>query len=92
MHMHGVSHGILQVFILIFYENVFQNPELFPTQGSLSPEQSTLAPARLRGHRKTYLTILESADHALFKMVCPSATSKAGVRCKRESDSRVWLL
>jgi hypothetical protein len=23
----------------------------------------------LRGHRKTYLTILESADHALFKMV-----------------------
>jgi hypothetical protein len=23
----------------------------------------------LRGHRRTYLTILESADHALFKMV-----------------------
>jgi hypothetical protein len=23
----------------------------------------------LRGHKRTYLTILESADHALFKMV-----------------------
>jgi hypothetical protein len=26
------------------YENVFQNPELFPTQASLSPKQSTLTP------------------------------------------------
>jgi hypothetical protein len=25
--------------------------------------------AGLKGHRRTYLTILESADHALFKMV-----------------------
>jgi hypothetical protein len=39
---HGVPQGILHVFILIFYENVFQNPEFFPTQVSLSPEQSTL--------------------------------------------------
>jgi hypothetical protein len=29
--------------IIILYGNVFQNPELFPTQVSLSPEQSTLA-------------------------------------------------
>jgi hypothetical protein len=40
--LYGVPHGILQVFIIILYENVFQNPELFPTQVSLSPRQSTL--------------------------------------------------
>jgi hypothetical protein len=32
----------LQVCIIILYENVFQNPELFPTQVSLYPEKSTL--------------------------------------------------
>ena len=37
---------ILQVFIIILYENVFQNPELFGTQVSLSPEQSTLIGAQ----------------------------------------------
>jgi hypothetical protein len=37
-----VPHGILQVSIIILYENVFQNPELFPTQVSLYPEKSTL--------------------------------------------------
>jgi hypothetical protein len=37
-----VPHGILQVFIIILNENVFQNPEVFPTQVSLSPKQSTL--------------------------------------------------
>jgi hypothetical protein len=37
-----VPHGILKVFIIILYENVFQNPELFPTQVSLSSEHSTL--------------------------------------------------
>jgi hypothetical protein len=39
---HGVPQGILQVFIIILGGNVFQNPELFPTQVSLSPEKSTL--------------------------------------------------
>jgi hypothetical protein len=34
---------MLQVFTIILYQNVFQNPELFGTQVSLSPEQSTLA-------------------------------------------------
>jgi hypothetical protein len=39
-----MPHGILRVFLnTILYENVFQNPELFPTQVSLSPKQSTLA-------------------------------------------------
>jgi hypothetical protein len=37
-----VPHEILQVFNIILYENELQNPELFPTQVSLSPEQSTL--------------------------------------------------
>jgi hypothetical protein len=46
-YMYGVPHGILQVFILILYENLFQNPELFPTQVSLSPEQSTLAEIKI---------------------------------------------
>jgi hypothetical protein len=45
--LYGMSHGTLQVFILILYENAFQNPELFPTQVSLSPEQSTLVFAQL---------------------------------------------
>jgi hypothetical protein len=33
---------MLQVFIIILYENVFQNPVILNTQLSLSPEQSTL--------------------------------------------------
>jgi hypothetical protein len=37
-----MPHGTLQVFIIILYENVFLNPELFRTQVSLSPEQYTL--------------------------------------------------
>jgi hypothetical protein len=41
-----VLHAILQVFIIIVYENVFQNPELFRTQVSLSTEQSTLVAVR----------------------------------------------
>jgi hypothetical protein len=40
-----VPHGILQVCIIKLYENVFQNPELFPTQVSLYPEKSTLVGA-----------------------------------------------
>jgi hypothetical protein len=40
--LHGVPHGMLQVFTIILYQNVFQNPEHFRTQVSLSPEQSTL--------------------------------------------------
>jgi hypothetical protein len=41
--LYGVPHGIWQVFIIILYEYVFQNPELFRTQDSLSHKQSTLA-------------------------------------------------
>jgi hypothetical protein len=33
---------MLQVFIIMLYENVSQNPELFPTQVSLFPEKSAL--------------------------------------------------
>jgi hypothetical protein len=44
----SLPHGILQVFIIILYENVFQNPELFPTQVSLSSEHSTLDPSLFR--------------------------------------------
>jgi hypothetical protein len=39
-----VPQVILKVFIIMLYENVFQNPELFPTQVSLYPEHSTLIP------------------------------------------------
>jgi hypothetical protein len=39
---HGVPQGILRVFIITLYENVFQNPEHFRTQVSLSHKQSTL--------------------------------------------------
>jgi hypothetical protein len=37
-----VPQVILKVFIIMLYENVFQNPELFPTQVSLYHEHSTL--------------------------------------------------
>jgi hypothetical protein len=37
-----VPQVILKVFIIMLYENVFQNPEFFPTQVSLYPEHSTL--------------------------------------------------
>jgi hypothetical protein len=40
--LYRVPHETLQVFIIILYENVFQNPQLFRTQVSLSPKQSTL--------------------------------------------------
>jgi hypothetical protein len=36
--LYGMPHGTLQVFIIILYENVIQNPELFRTQVSFSPE------------------------------------------------------
>jgi hypothetical protein len=39
---HGVPQVILKVFIIMLYENVFQNPELFTTQVSLYPEHPTL--------------------------------------------------
>jgi hypothetical protein len=45
--VYGMPHGTLQVFIIILYDNVFQNPELFRTQVSLSPEQSTLESSHL---------------------------------------------
>jgi hypothetical protein len=32
-----MPHGILQVFIIILYENVFQNPAIFPTQSVFLP-------------------------------------------------------
>jgi hypothetical protein len=37
-----VPQVILKVLMIMLYENVFQNPELFPTQVSLYPEHSTL--------------------------------------------------
>jgi hypothetical protein len=44
---HGMPQWILQVCIIILYENVFQNPELFGTQVSLSPKQSTLCEGQI---------------------------------------------
>jgi hypothetical protein len=46
-HFHETPHTCLKE----FYKNVFQNPELFMTQVSLSPEQSTLAPAPPNEHK-----------------------------------------
>jgi hypothetical protein len=42
IYLVGQQYGVPQVFIITFYENVFQNAEIFPTKVSLSPEQSTL--------------------------------------------------
>jgi hypothetical protein len=39
---HWVPQGIFSVFIIPLYENVFQNPELFRTQVSLSHKQYNL--------------------------------------------------
>jgi hypothetical protein len=42
--LYGLPHGILGVFNIIFYENEFQNSQIFQqTNNSLFPEQSTLA-------------------------------------------------
>jgi hypothetical protein len=38
----GCLNEFYMSFIIIIYENVFQNPELFGTQVSISPVQSTL--------------------------------------------------
>jgi hypothetical protein len=40
--LYGVPQGILRVFNTIFYENEFQNPQIFQQTISLFPEQSTL--------------------------------------------------
>jgi hypothetical protein len=40
--IHDSRSMILNLSVSVLYENVFQNPELFPTQVSLSPDQSTL--------------------------------------------------
>jgi hypothetical protein len=37
-----LPHGILHVINTIFYENEFQNPQIFQQAISLFPEQSTL--------------------------------------------------
>jgi hypothetical protein len=37
--------------------------------GRVKTNKQMTSRSGLRGHRRTYLTILESADHALFKMV-----------------------
>jgi hypothetical protein len=40
------------------------------------------------GHKRTYRTILELSDHALFKIVNP-ATSEAGARWPRRGGGRL---
>jgi hypothetical protein len=49
----------------------------------------------LLGHRRTYVTIFESADHALFKMVryvllCPLRPELDG-RDVEAGDSKIWV-
>jgi hypothetical protein len=45
--------------IIILYENVFQNPEIFLTQVSLSPKQSTLT--------------INGMPHAMVQLIGPSS-------------------
>jgi hypothetical protein len=47
--------------------------------------QVTADLSSVRGRRKTYHTILKLADHALFKMACPPATSEAGANLLKVS-------
>jgi hypothetical protein len=59
-------YGRIDNFTVVFwvlYEKVFQNPEIFPTQGSLSPEQSTLV----------YLPLVRSPEfcyHMTIPLIC----------------------
>jgi hypothetical protein len=39
--LHGVTHGILQVFNTILYKNEFQNPQSFHQPVTFSPKRST---------------------------------------------------
>jgi hypothetical protein len=49
----------------------------------------------LLGHRRTYLTILESADHALFKMVryvlLPPLRPELDGQDVEAGDSKIWV-
>jgi hypothetical protein len=63
---------ILRVFNTILYENEFQNPELFPTQVSLSPEQSTLA-LRFTAKLTLHIMLRESARKKGYKFWIPQS-------------------
>jgi hypothetical protein len=45
-----VLHEILRVFINLFDENVFQNPQIFRNTLRLFPEQSTLTSIAMENH------------------------------------------
>jgi hypothetical protein len=60
---------MIRAFIIILYENVFQNPELFGTQVSLSPEQSTLVlevTKKTAGHRPAKI----AEKYSAYKQDC----------------------
>jgi hypothetical protein len=65
--LYRVPHGILQVFIIILYEYVFPNPELFRTQISLSDKQSTLG--KDITNLRVSVGLLEATEHDLIKSV-----------------------
>jgi hypothetical protein len=65
-----VPQVILKVFIFMLDENVFQNPELFPTQVSLYPEHSTLAPPGKRNYHKCSIFIFCSLWEKLNFVGC----------------------
>jgi hypothetical protein len=55
-----MPHGILQVVFIILHENVFQNPVIFRTPISLSPEQFTSVQSNFQKSKdhKTALNII----------------------------------
>jgi hypothetical protein len=75
----------IRVFNTILYENEFQNPELFPTQVSLSPEpnpeQSTLASAEV-----------VKADLLRIPTDVKKQRNKVGQNTQTSSITTVWNL
>jgi hypothetical protein len=59
--LYGVPHEILRVYNTILYENVFQNPELFRTQVSLSIPSNAIYTkvAVVRESHKLFLSLTE---------------------------------
>jgi hypothetical protein len=56
--LYGLPNGILHIFNTIFYENEFQNPQIFQQTISLLPEKSTLV---------TYAQLYSLSKVILFK-------------------------
>jgi hypothetical protein len=84
--LYGVPHGILRVFSTIFYENEFQNPQIFQQTISLFPEHSTLVSSALLHAVCCSFSLL-----MYLKNICPAARSSSFLH-RNISSLNIFLL